>query len=238
MEINEKTRMLLDMQENPARYSDDSLRHAWKDKEVEALMNAVAQGKRALMNREAEVGERETDEAWHDFAAKYIDGLSDADEDHSWTTATDGLPASTRFHRGAWTRMSRKVAASVAGIVLASGLAAAGIQLARVSGRASRTQDASVQTVSAEPKGLPVDTFSVDTLGPQSIVFDNVALDVLLPQVANHYGLTVHFRSERSRSLRLFLKWNPQEPVEKVVDKLNLFEHIHTELEGKEIIVD
>ena len=57
-------------------------------------------------------------------------------------------------------------------------------------------------------------------------------------QIAKHYGYDVSFRSEQSKALRLFLTWNPQDSIQKVTDKLNLFEQIHIVLDKQTMIVE
>ena len=90
------------------------------------------------------------------------------------------------------------------------------------------------RTSNSHQQTLPADT----TVTIPPVVFDNVTLDSILPQIALHYGYTVSFRSDKSKPLRLFLTWNPQDSIQKVTNKLNLFEQIHIVLDEQTMIVE
>ena len=131
-----------------------------------------------------------------------------------------------------------KIAASVIGILFVSGIAFAAIHIVRNYGNTvgenlkSPTQETRISN--PHQQALPTDT----TITVPPIVFDNVTLDSILPQIAKHYGYDVSFRSEQSKALRLFLTWNPQDSIQKVTDKLNLFEQIHIVLDEQTMIVE
>ena len=55
---------------------------------------------------------------------------------------------------------------------------------------------------------------------------------------AEHYGMDVRFLSEEAKKLRLFFTWNPQESIDKVIDKLNQFERLNVKRDGRNIIVE
>ena len=82
----------------------------------------------------------------------------------------------------------------------------------------------------------PVD--AVDTVQVQPRTFDNVPLEKMLPEIAEHYGMDVRFLSEEAKELRLFFTWNPQESIDKVIDKLNQFERLNVKRDGRSIIVE
>ena len=131
-----------------------------------------------------------------------------------------------------------KIAASVIGILFVSGIAFAAIHIVRNYGNTvgedlkSPTQE--TRKSNSHQQTLPTDT----TITVPPIVFDNVTLDSILPQIAKHYGYDVSFSSEQSKALRLFLTWNPQDSIQKVTDKLNLFEQIHIVLDEQTMIVE
>ena len=57
-------------------------------------------------------------------------------------------------------------------------------------------------------------------------------------QIARHYGYTVDFRNEQPKSLRLYFTWNPQDSIQKVTEKMNLFEQFRVVLEEQTIIIE
>jgi hypothetical protein len=130
------------------------------------------------------------------------------------------------------------VAASVIGLLFISGIAFAAIHIVRnyrnAVGEDVKSPTQETQISDSHQQALPTDTTA--TVPP--VVFDNVTLDSILPQIARHYGYTVSFRSDKSKPLRLFLTWNPQDSIQKVTDKLNLFEQIHIVLDEQTMIVE
>jgi hypothetical protein len=183
------------------------------DSEIRALMEATAQGKRALMKHQPVESQEAIDAAWQDFEAKH-------------------------FPKAAKVSILHKVAASVIGLLFISGIAFAAIHIVRnyrnAVGEDVKSPTQETQISDSHQQALPTDTTA--TVPP--VVFDNVTLDSILPQIARHYGYTVSFRSDKSKPLRLFLTWNPQDSIQKVTDKLNLFEQIHIVLDEQTMIVE
>ena len=77
MELNEKIQILLDMQEHPENYSEQTLETMLKDPEVRELMEATAQLKQAMTWERLRVGERSSGinksrRGWLKVAATFI----------------------------------------------------------------------------------------------------------------------------------------------------------------------
>ena len=131
----------------------------------------------------------------------------------------------------------RKMAAILISIITISGIAFAAVHFVRNhEGRPAEIepQPTTVEALTADAGKQPADTTAI----AQPVVFDNVTLDSILPQIARHYGYTVVFRNEQPKSLRLFLTWNPQDSIQKVTEKMNLFEQFHIVLEEQTIIIE
>ena len=211
--MEEKTKMLLDAQEHPEQFTDEALRQMQDDPEIRVLMEATAQGKRALMKHQLVESQEAIDAAWQDFEAKH-------------------------FPKAAKVSILHKMAASFIGLLFISGIAFAAVHIVRnyrnAVGEDVKSPTQETQISDSHQQALPTDTTA--TVPP--VVFDNVTLDSILPQIARHYGYTVSFRSDKSKPLRLFLTWNPQDSIQKVTDKLNLFELIHIVLEEQTMIVE
>jgi hypothetical protein len=211
--MEEKTKMLLDAQEHPEQFTDETLRQMQDDSEIHALMEATAQGKRALMKHQLVESQEAIDAAWQDFEAKH-------------------------FPKAAKVSILHKMAASFIGLLFISGIAFAAVHIVRnyrnAVGEDVKSPTQETQISDSHQQALPTDTSA--TVPP--VVFDNVTLDSILPQIARHYGYTVSFRSDKSKPLRLFLTWNPQDSIQKVTDKLNLFEQIHIVLDEQTMIVE
>ena len=211
--MDEKTKMLLDAQEHPEQFTDEALRQMQDDPEIRALMEATAQGKRALMKHQSVASQEAIDAAWQDFEAKH-------------------------FPKAAKVSILHKMAASFIGLLFISGIAFAAVHIVsnyrNAVGEDVKSPTQETQISDSHQQALPTDTTA--TVPP--VVFDNVTLDSILPQIARHYGYTVSFRSDKSKPLRLFLTWNPQDSIQKVTDKLNLFEQIHIVLDEQTMIVE
>lgn len=154
----------------------------------------------------------DVEEAWQQFSQQHIPSVRPM---HTW----------------------RKIAAILISIITISGLAFAAIHFVRNhEGKPAETeqQSATVEARTADAARQPADS----TVSLQPVVFDNVTLDSILPQIARHYGYTVDFRNEQPKSLRLFFTWNPQDSIQKVTEKMNLFEQFRVVLEEQTIIIE
>ena len=69
-------------------------------------------------------------------------------------------------------------------------------------------------------------------------MFDNQQLDQMLENIAPHYGMQVEFRNEDARALRFYFVWQPDEDLDAVLERLNLFESVNISKEGNTIVVE
>ena len=166
-----------------------------------------------------------------------IDQMPDVEE--AWHLLSEKLRAKNQRSLALYTLHSsfKKVAAILISIITISGLAFAAIHFVRNhEGKPAETEQpaATVEARTADAARQPADS----TVSLQPVVFDNVTLDSILPQIARHYGYTVDFRNEQPKSLRLFFTWNPQDSIQKVTEKMNLFEQFHIVLEEQTIIIE
>ena len=219
MEMNEKTKKFLDAQEYPEQFTEEVLCQMQDDPEISALMEAAAQGKRALMKQKSEESQEAIDAAWHDFDAKHF---------------TKNSEQQSLFHL----HLSlQKAAAFFIGLLFISGLAIASVHFVRNHGNKSamvEPKSPHVESQISERHKQPSGT--IVSFSP--VVFDNLPLDSILSQIAKHYSYNVSFCSDKSKSLRLFFTWNMQDSIQTVVEKLNLFEQIHITLNEQTIIVE
>lgn len=166
-----------------------------------------------------------------------IDQMPDVEE--AWHLLSEKLRVKNQRSLALYTLHSslKKVAAILISIITISGLAFAAIHFVRNhEGKPAETeqQSATVEAPTADAARQPADT----TVSLQPVVFDNVTLDSILPQIARHYGYTVDFRNEQPKSLRLYFTWNPQDSIQKVTEKMNLFEQFRVVLEEQTIIIE
>ena len=136
--------------------------------------------------------------------------------------------------------MPYKVAASIIGILFTAGVAFAAIHIVR---KVSSSNPQTAQTEQIVPVSsvseVPTDTVKTDTTTTvQPVVFDNVALEKMLPEIAVYYHKEVEFQNDDARSLRFYFVWKQDETLDVVLHRLNLFESVTVELKSDKIVVE
>ena len=200
------------------------------DQLVAENQELLALTKQAFIKREVEKESVPVDEEWQKFAAEHADELDALEKDEPPTATIKKLMGLFPY----------KVAASIIGIVFTVGVAFAAIHIVRMVSHSKPQAMQAEQTISAKPMStLPTDTIKTDTTtSTKPIVFDNVALDKMLPQIAAYYHKGVDFQNADARQLRFYFVWKQNETLEVVLHRLNLFESITVELKSDKIVVE
>jgi hypothetical protein len=195
-----------------------------ENQELLALM------KQAYVKRETEKETIPVEEEWQKFATEHADELEALGSEKPHT-------ATIRKMMGI---MPYKVAASIIGILFTAGVAFAAIHIVR---KVSSSNPQTAQTEQIVPvpsvSEVPTDTVKTDTIATvQPVVFDNVALEKMLPEIAAHYHKEVEFQNGDARSLRFYFVWKQDETLDVVLHRLNLFESVIVELKSDKIVVE
>lgn len=202
------------------------------DQLVAENQELLALTKRAFVKREVEKESVPVDEEWEKFAAEHADELDALEKDEPRTATITRLMGILPY----------KVAASIIDILFTAGVAFAAIHIVRhfVGGDLkSPTQEVRISNSSQPSPALPTDTVKTDmTTTTKPIVFDNVALDKMLPQIASYYNKEVDFQNDDARQLRFYFVWKQDETLDVVLHRLNLFESITVELKSDKIVVE
>ena len=200
------------------------------DQLVAENQELLALTKQAFIKREVEKESVPVDEEWQKFAAEHADELEALEKDEPHTATIKKLMGIFPY----------KVAASIIGIVFTVGVAFAAIHIVRMVSHSKPQAIQAEQTISAKPtSALPTDTVKTDTTTTtKPIVFDNVALDKMLPQIASYYNKEVDFQNADARQLRFYFVWKQDETLDVVLHRLNLFESITIELKDNKIVVE
>jgi hypothetical protein len=134
--------------------------------------------------------------------------------------------------------LSSRLVASFIGVLLVSGIAFAAIQIIRYAQQNTPKTEEIINT----PKPTyttPTDTLTTDTIAtPQPIIYDNIPLEKMLPEIATHYDAKVTFVNDEARQLRFRFVWNPQNGIDQVVSDLNQFERLTVTLNDNQITVE
>ena len=202
------------------------------DQLVAENQELLALTKQAFVKREVEKESVPVDEEWEKFAAEHADELEALEKDEPHTATIKKLMGILPY----------KVAASIIGILFTVGVAFAAIHIVRhfVGGDLkSPTQEVRISNSSQPSPALPTDTVTTDTTAnTKPIVFDNVSLDKMMPQIAAYYNKEVEFKNEDARQFRFYFVWKQDETLDVVLHRLNLFESITVELKSDKIVVE
>ena len=212
MERDKKIQLLLDMQEHPEQFSEQALKTMLDDPEVCELMEATAQLKQAMLSDENNTNN--VDAEWQRFAQTH---LAEQKPERNWL----------------------KIAATFIGILMMSGIAFAAIHIIRHTSNVGEDSQSPIQeTTIANPNKLPADTLKTDSIPPKVVRYDEATLEKILTDMADYYGLSLIWKSEDAKTLRLFYVWNRQLSASESTKQLNNFERFHLELNDSIITVE
>ena len=134
-----------------------------------------------------------------------------------------------------------KVAAMFIGVLMLSAFTYAAIRVAR----AHQPEIQQPATERVEKTDSPVEISSsteaerIDSIPEgKPVTFDNVALEVIIGDIASRHQMQVEFRNEDARALRFYFVWQPDEDLDAVLKRLNLFESVNISKEGNTIVVE
>jgi len=207
--INENIRQLLEMLDNPDTYTEQEILDIFnRDEDTRETYRLMVDIKRSRHRRSHTPVD--VDAAWQHFNQR-------------------------RRQQGfGW----MKIAVSFIGVLFVSGIAFAAIHIVRQYQMQKAPQTEMTENVSSPITTRPADTLAKDTVTVQPVIYDNIPLEKMLPEIAAHYDAKVAFANDEARGLRFRFVWNPQLGIEQVVNDLNQFEHLTITLKNDQITVD
>ncbi len=198
---------LLDFIENPERYTAEEADRLLADPEIRSLYNTIAETSSALY---ADTDAPDINKEWLIFNRRRL-----------------------KHHKPK--RTHRNVAAILIPLITMTAFAAGlGISLVITKNNNTKT-DVSTVTVdkTADSAGnMTAEIIDTDSIRPrpQTIIFENQPLNIIIGQISSNYGLKYGLDSPKSADLRMYLKWNTTAPIEDVANTLNSFEQIEIRL--------
>lgn len=209
--INDYIRQLLVMLDNPDAYTEqeiqDIINHDEDTREIYRLMVEINRSSFHRKNDEAV----DIDAAWKRFSQKL----------------------QPEKHARGWS----KIAASFIGMLLISGIAFAAINFVRQYKKKETPNTKQAEYVEKSVTNISAGRFNTDTVNIQPVVYDNISLEKMLPEIAANYHVKVTFVNEEARQFRFRFVWNPRQNIGQVVSDLNQFERLTVTLKDNEIIV-
>ena len=220
---------LIELQEHPEQLTDELIQQILNNKEMRELVEQMAFTKRTFVHEELKNKDEtlSVDDEWAKFAVSHHEELYASDDEEK--------PHSSLFilHTPI-----RKIAASFIGILLASGIAFATIQIVR---KANTHQWQTIQTEKQLPMesapSLSEDTIKVDSIPMEPRIFNNVTLEQMLTEIANAYHVGIDFQNDEVRALRFHFVWKREDSLVRIVEKLNTFETVNITIENEKLIV-
>ena len=213
----DKFEKILDIIDHQEKYSDEEIREILQDEECRKLYQTMVEVDSALESPSPIIN---VDEEWEKFNQK-----------HQLQEVSHPITS--------WC----KLAASIAGFVLISGIAFAAIHT-----YIKRSQETTQVTADTHPEVIKSDSAkqvaAKDSLThpkPEKPAihktFENVAFEQMISEIASYYDLQVKFENNEDKTLRLYYEWNSHSSIENIVKELNQFENVNIELQQNELIV-
>ncbi len=223
----DKFEKILDIIDHQEKYSDEEIREILQDEECRKLYQTMMEVDSALENPSPIIN---VDEEWEKFSQEH-QLQEEATQNAAQEAASHPITS--------W----RKLAASIAGFVLISGIAFAAIHT-----YIKRSQEPTQVTADTHPEVIKSDSAkqvaAKDSLThpkPEKPAihktFENVAFEQMISEIASYYDLQVKFENNEDKTLRLYYEWDSHLSIENIVKELNQFENVNIELQQNELIV-
>ena len=222
---SKKWDMLLDLLENPEKYSETQKAELLGDEEVKELYQQMVETQQAL-----------------DFD-KLKEEMKMPSIDEEWKKLKEEKKQSTKV-AFLWSPM-RKVAA-VAAVLVVSGFTFAAIHLVTLSQQSSEKNDTelvasddnSAQQVPAPQKTYTEEKTDTASIAKLPLVYENAELQNILTPIAKHFHLQVTYQNESVRHIRLFLQLREDMSIDDIITLMNHFEKVNIRREGQTLIVE
>lgn len=208
-----KTDLLFQMLEHPEQYSEAQWRDILADDECRELYVLMSKTKSA--SEPPEISDDEIAAEWQRLSRS----------------------------RAAVIPLWRKIAAAAAIVIALCGITYAAVHTGFFGLHEQKTPQNEAQKPEATAP-RPVQATAVETANDSMPVvaepqlYDNVPLEQILSELSAYYHVDVEYRSQEVRSLRLYYQWEPDYPLDKVVEMLSHFESLSIHREGDKLVVE
>ncbi len=223
----DKFEKILDIIDHQEKFSDEEIREILQDEECRKLYQTMMEVDSALENSSPIIN---VDEEWEKFSQEH-QLQEEATQNAAQKAASHPITS--------W----RKLAASIAGFVLISGIAFAAIHtfIKRSQEPTQVTADTHPEVIKSDSVKLVAENDSLTHPKPEKPaihkIFENVAFEKMISEIASYYDLQVKFENNEDKTLRLYYEWNSHSSIENIVKELNQFENVNIELQQNELII-
>ena len=204
---------LLKMTERPQDYTDEELQKLMSDPEMREYYELMVSAEAGFaLRKEKNHGDRSRDSAGqnHGPVPMILPMI---------------LSLGNRFMR---------IAAMFIVVLMLSGIAFAAYRL--VVGIDDKSPIQEVRTANPTQQA---GTLQQAQTNPTSIrTFENAELQQILQELSDYYHVSVEYRNEQSRHIRLYTKWDTTAPLQQIIELLNGFEKVSVRLIDNQIIAE
>ena len=211
-----KTDLLLQMMEQPQRYTAEEWQEILADDECYELYTLMSKTQSAID------GARADEEVTDDMIDAEWQSLSNAESlDSKCFTLHPKL---------------LKLAAMFVSILMLSGIAYAAIHIVSRNNSFQKHEVTEVKNKRhSTDNSQVIEADSIATI--QSKLYDNVPLGEIIEELSDYYNVKVVYQNEDAPRLRLFYRWKPDYTLEKVVEMMNNFEWIQIQVETDTLFI-
>ena len=202
---------LLKMTERPQNYTDEELQKLMSDPEMREYYELMVSAEAGFaLRKEKNHGSRDSAGQNHGPVPMILPMI---------------LSLGNRFMR---------IAAMFIVVLMLSGIAFAAYRL--VAGRDDKSPIQEVRTANSAHQAGTLQQTQTD---PTSIrTFENAELQQILQELSDYYHVSVEYRNEQSRHIRLYTKWDTTAPLQQIIELLNGFEKVSVRLIDNQIIAE
>lgn len=218
--MKDKIDLLLEILDNPDRFSDSALEEILNDEEVNELYGLINKTKSSICDE----GQSDLDAEWKAFSSH-----------HQVESRKRGFSFKHIF--------SVRKAAIFGGIIATITAVGASIGFNYMGHSHSEdgliTEDGPTKTIinsSTEDRCDTILTFK--NITPDTIIFKDENLENILSIISQYYGVKTRINNKKAKELRLFFKWDQSLELPMVIDQLNSFEHINISYSNQLIMIE
>lgn len=238
----DKFEKILDIIDHQEKYSDEEIREILQDEECRKLYQTMVEVDSALLqqslNTQSSISHSPDDALSSN--SSLVNSSPNIDEEWEKFSQEHQLQEEGASHPiTSW----RKLAASIAGFVLISGIAFAAIHtyIKRIQETTQVTADTHPEVIKSDSAKQVAEKDSLAHPKPEKPAihktFENVAFEQMISEIASYYDLQVKFENNEDKTIRLYYEWNSHSDIESIVKELNQFESVNIELQQNELIV-
>lgn len=255
-EKQDKLELLFDLIEHPEHYTESQRESLFNDVEVKELYQQLVETREAFDYQKSKEGmtmpsiSDEWEKLWRVKSESKSEERRVRSEEFK-CHSKDNISSKQNEGKTSFLKIvtlwppMRKIAAIVA-ILVVSGIAFAAIHLASRNHhdaaisqpRQTIEQHDSVSNSSTLVKTQQASTTDSTAISKLQLVYENVELQNILAPISEHFHVSVSYKNESARHIRLYLQLTEDMNLDDIVELVNHFEKVNVRHEGNNLIVE